>query len=82
MRVKLTVLESKCRSGYHKKGDVYYVDDKCPDMCMELFHNAYPYIFTLKNNGELDCGNTKKKEFDVYCPDSCLVKLHGEVVED
>ena len=25
---------------------------------------------------------TKKKEFDVYCPDSCLVKIHGEIVED
>ena len=65
MRVKLTVVESKCRSGYHKVGDVYYVDDKCPNMCMELFYNAYPYIFALKNNGVLDCGNTKKKEFDV-----------------
>lgn len=39
-KIKLTITESDCRSGYHKAGDEFIVDDLCPPVCRELWHNA------------------------------------------
>ena len=61
MKVKLTVLQSSCRSGYHKNGDVYIVDDICPPICIELWNCLYPYLFAIKNGAELDAGEKKAK---------------------
>lgn len=36
MKVELKIIESKCRSGYHKKGDTFIVDELCPPLCQEL----------------------------------------------
>lgn len=80
-KVKLTITESNCRSGYFKKGDEYIVEDLCPPLCHELWNVMYPYVFALKNGGELDCGDSRTKYFDAKCPDGGRVCVHGEVVE-
>lgn len=79
--VKLTITESKCRSGYFKKGDTFLIDDLCPPICHELWHNIYPMVYTLKNGGELDYGTTRSAEFDAICPDQGRVRIHGERID-
>ncbi len=79
MKVKLTVIESKCRGGYHRKGDTYIVDDLCPPMCHELWHSLYPSLYVLANGGELDYGSQKAAKFEVKCPDGGRVHVIGEV---
>ena len=79
--VKLTVTQSNCRSGHHKIGDVFWVEDLCPPLCHELWNRAYPYVFALQNGADLDHGDTRANCFDVACPDGGRVTLHGEVVE-
>ena len=32
-KIRLTVTESSCRGGYHKKGDVFLSEDLCPPLC-------------------------------------------------
>jgi len=81
MKVKITVLESKCRSGYHKEGDVFIVEDICPPLCHELWQCIYPSVYTLLNNGELDYGNFKEKKFTFRCPDNGRVLIMGEIIE-
>ncbi len=81
-KVKLTIIESKCRSGYCKKGDEFIVEDICPPLCTELWNNIYPYVFTLQNGGELDSGNTRVKYFNAKCPDERRVCVYGEAIED
>ena len=81
-KIKLTITESRCRSGYFKSGDTFIVDDLCPPICHELWNIAYPYIFALKNGAMLDKGDAKAREFDCVCPDEYRVKLHGEVMEE
>ena len=82
-KVKLTITESICRSGFQKKGQEYIIDETiCPPICMELWHYAYPYVWTLLNGGELDNGDTKSKPFNIICPDEGRVHLHGEVIEE
>ena len=80
-KVKLTITESKCRSGYFKAGDTFIVEDLCPPLCHELWNIAYPYVFALQNGALLDKGEARAKEFDCTCPDGGRVKLHGEVIE-
>lgn len=79
--VKLTVTQSCCRSGYHKVGDTFLVEDLCPPLCHELWNRAYPYVFALQNGADLDHGDTRAKCFDVSCPDGGRVTLHGEMVD-
>lgn len=79
--VKLTITESNCRSGYHKAGEEFIVDDLCPPLCHELWNNIYPFVYALKNGAELDCGDSRAKYFDAKCPDGGRVCIQGEVVE-
>jgi len=81
MKVKLTIMESRCRSGYFKAGDEFVVEDICPPLCHELWNRAYPYVFALQNGAELDCGEGRARKFDVKCPDGGRVVLHGEVID-
>lgn len=81
VKVKLTVVESRCRSGYCAAGDEFVVEDICPPLCHELWNRAYPYVFALQNGADLDCGESRAKQFDVRCPDGGRVLIHGEVVE-
>ena len=84
-KVKLTVTQSMCRSGFHYVGQEFIIDEEktvCPPICMELWHFAYPYVWALLNGGESDKGNTKSKSFDIICPDEGRVHLHGEVIEE
>lgn len=80
MKVKLTVLESNCRSNLHKAGDVYIVDDTCPPLCHELWQNIYPSVYVLLNGGELDLGNSRTKKFTCKCNDGGRVVIQGEVM--
>ena len=81
-KVKLTVIESKCRCNYCKKGDIFIVDDLCPPLCHELWNQIYPYVFALKNGAMLDYGLEREKMFDAVCPDEGRVKIHGEVADE
>ena len=79
-KVKLTITESRCRSGYFKAGDEFIVKDLCPPLCHELWHYIYPYVCVLQNSGDLDYGETRAKCFDAKCPDGGRVVIHGEVI--
>lgn len=81
-KVKLTITESNCRSGYFKSGEEFIVEDLCPPLCHELWNQIYPYVFALQNGAELDCGETRAKQFDAKCPDGGQVCVHGEIVEE
>ena len=83
-KVKLTIIDSKCKSGFHKKGDEFIIDETiCPPICMELWHYSYPYIWALLNGGELDSSDgTKKKSDTVICPDEGRVTLRIEVIDE
>lgn len=79
-KVKLTITESKCRSGYHKKGDTFIVEDICPPLCHELWNTIYPMVYALQNGAELDHGDIRTKAFDAKCPDSGKVSVRGEIM--
>lgn len=79
-KVKLTIVESRCRCGYHRAGDSFTVDDLCPPLCHELWACAYPSIYALQNGAMLDYGPERAPMFDVRCPDEGRVLLHGECV--
>ena len=79
-KVKLTVLDSRCRCGYHKKGDTFIVEDICPPICHELWNNIYPSVYVLLNDGNLDFGNSREKKFECSCPDGGRVIIMGEVI--
>lgn len=81
MKVELTILESNCRSYYHKSGDRFIVEDLCPPICHELWQCIYPNVFALLNNGELNVGNRKEKNFSFRCPDEGRVLIEGKVLE-
>ena len=81
-KVKLTITESRCRSGYFKAGQEFIVDDLCPPLCHELWNSIYPYVFALRNGAQLDYGAVHAKIFDAKCPDEGRVCIHGEVVDD
>ena len=82
MKVKLTITDSRCRSGYFKKGQEFIVEDLCPPLCHELWNSMYPLIYALQNGAKLDYGNTRAKMFDIRCPDEGRVCIHGESLED
>lgn len=81
-KVKITVLNSKCRCGYHKTGDEYIVEDLCPPMCHELWNEIYPMVYALLNGASLDYGNKRAKCFDAKCPDEGRVSVHAEVIDE
>ena len=79
-KVRLTITQSFCRSGYFKAGQEFIVEDICPPLCCELWHIIYPYVFALQNGAELDHGTGRAMEFDAACPDEGRVRIHGEVL--
>ena len=81
MKVRLTITESNCRSGYFKTGEEFIVEDLCPPLCHELWNIIYPYVFALQNGADLDCGCNRDFQFDAKCPDEGRVCIHGEVVK-
>ena len=80
-KVKLTITSSCCRSGYHKEGDSFIVEDLCPPLCHELWNQIYPYVFALQNGADLDYETVRCPQFDAKCPDGGRVCIHGEVVK-
>ncbi len=84
-KLRLTITSSNCRNGFHKAGEQFLIDSArtvCPPICMELWHQAYPYVFALLNGADLDCGEEKSNSFDVICPDQGRVRMHGELIEE
>ena len=81
MKVRLTITESNCRSGYCKAGDEFIVEDLCPPLCHELWNVIYPYVFALQNGAALNYGCNRDFQFDAKCPDGGRVCIHGEVVK-
>lgn len=81
-KIRLTITESHCRSGYFTKGQVFVVEDLCPPLCHELWNSIYPFVYALQNGADLDYGTTRAKMFDAKCPDGGRVCIHGEVIED
>ena len=59
-KVELTIIESKCRCGYFKKGEKSIVDDLCPPLFLELWNSIYPSVYVLINDGDLDYRETSK----------------------
>lgn len=80
-KVKLTITQSACRSGYFEKGQTFVVEDLCPPLCHELWNQIYPYVFALQNGAKLDCGEDRATSFDAQCPDGSRVHIHGELME-
>ncbi|MDE7291816.1 MAG: TIGR04076 family protein [Treponemataceae bacterium] len=80
-KVKLTILESKCRGDYCNKGDEFIVEDLCPPICHELWNTIYPSVYALKNGADLDFGDTRAKVFELKCPDGGRVMVRGETIE-
>lgn len=78
--VRITVTESECRCSIMKSGESYLVDDVCPPVCHELWHQIYPCVYALKNGAQLDYGSVRSRQFDAVCPDGGRVKIHGEIV--
>lgn len=81
-KVRLTVMESRCRCGYFQKGQEFIVEDLCPPLCHELWNCIYPYVFALQNGAELDCGEARTKAFEAKCPDEARVCIRGERIEE
>lgn len=81
-KVKLTVLESRCREGFCRAGDVFVVEGLCPPLCHELWSAVYPQVFALLNGAELDHGEDRVRFFEAACPDGGRVKVRGELLED
>ena len=79
-KVKLTILESRCRSGYCSTGDTFIVNDLCPPICHELWNSIYPNVYALLNGATLDYGESRAKKFEVKCPDEGRVIVRGEVI--
>ena len=53
----------------------------CPPVCMELWHNAYPYVWALLNGAACDRPDgSRAAEATVVCPDEGRVRLHIEAI--
>lgn len=81
-RVKITVVSSRCRCETCKAGDVFLVEDLCPPMCHELWHQIYPMVYALQNGASLDHGEQRVRFFDAVCPDEGRVRVHAEVLNE
>lgn len=81
-KVKLTITKSECRGGYCRAGDEWIVEDLCPPVCHELWHEIYPQVYALLNGASLDYGDARTTCFDARCPDGGRVCVHGEIAEE
>ena len=81
MKVKLTILESRCRDGLCAAGDSYVVENTCPPLCHELWSVIYPQVFALLNGALLDHGDDRVAFFEASCPDGGRVKVRGERID-
>lgn len=81
-KVRLTVLESRCRDGLCAAGDTYLIENICPPLCHELWNVIYPQVYTLLNGGALDHGDDRVLFFEASCPDGGRVKIRGEFIDD
>ena len=81
-KVRLTVLESRCRDRLCKAGDVFLVKNTCPPLCHELWSVIYPQVYTLLNGGLLDHGDARVSYFEASCPDGGRVRIRGERIEE
>ena len=84
--VRIRVTRGNCRSGFHREGEEFLIRDeatRCPAICMELWHCAYPYVWALLNGAELDLPDGGRgRSAEVACPDGGRVSLHIEAFEE
>ena len=80
-KVRLTVTSSRCRCGCMQAGDEFIIEDVCPPVCHELWHQIYPFVYALLNGADLDHGETRARLFNARCPDEGRVTVRGEVIE-
>ncbi len=81
-KVKITILESRCRLGTCKKGDEYVFWDVCPPVCAKLWGLMWPEVLKLHNGGEVETERGPAKWFEADCPDGSFVRARAETVED
>lgn len=83
-KVKLTIVESRCRSGFHEKGQEFIIDETvCPPICMELWHYAYPYVWALLNGATDDnADGGRSTSTNIICPDQGRVHMFIERIDD
>ena len=81
-KIKLTILESRCRDRLCTTGDVFYVESVCPPICHELWNVIYPQVFALLNGASLDNGDARAFVFEAACPDGGRVKVRGELIDE
>ena len=85
-KVKLTITHSNCRSGFHKLGDEYIIDEDntiCPPICVELWHRAYPYVWALINGATDDnADGSRSASTNIICPDQGRVHMLIERIDD
>ena len=81
MKVKLTILESRCRDGLCTVGDTCVVEQTCPPLYHELWSVIYPQVFSLLNGAFLDHGDDRVAFFEASCPDGGRVKIRGERID-
>ena len=80
--VKLTILESRCRSGIHQEGQEYLVDGICPPVCHELWQCIYPQVYALQNGGSLASQERHGDWFSMACPDNGRVLVMVRTFDD
>lgn len=81
-KVLVTVENSECRSGIHKTGERFIVDEVCPPMCHELWNNIYPMLYALGNGAKLESGSDREESFTAVCPDGGRVKVRAELLSE
>ena len=81
MKVRLTILESRCRDGLCAAGDTFIVESTCPPLCHELWSVIYPQVFALLNGASLDHADDRVRFFEASCPDGGRVRIRGEIVD-
>ena len=85
-KVKLTITHSNCRSGFHKVGDEFIIDEDntiCPPICVELWHRAYPYVWALLNGATDDnAEGGRSASTNIICPDQGRVHMFIELMEN
>ncbi len=82
VKVRLTILESRCRCGYFRAGQEFIVEDLCPPLCHELWNGIYPSVYALRSGGLLDQGDERADWFEARCPDGGRVRIRGEAIRE
>ena len=80
-KVKLTITQSACRSGYFEKGQTFVVEDLCPPLCHELWHISHKKTREPPDNFTV-CPLTICSGYDIIIQIVCgRCKAVGQTIE-